>query len=69
MASNRGPVSFSRGDDGRLSIRRGGGGVVSGLSSVASQEDLLWVCAALGDADRAAARMAPGGMLGLDGRS
>ncbi len=67
MASNRGPVSFSRGDDGRLSIRRGGGGVVSGLSSVASQEDLLWVCAALGDADRAAARMAPGGMLGLDG--
>ena len=67
MASNRGPVSFSRGDDGRLSIRRGGGGVVSGLSSVASQEDLLWVCAALSDADRAAARLAPGGMLGLDG--
>ncbi len=67
VASNRGPVSFSRGDDGQLSVRRGGGGVVSGLSSVAGQEDLLWVCAALSDADRAAARQAPGGMLGLDG--
>src|SRR5579859_113792 len=67
IASNRGPVSFSRGDDGQLSVRRGGGGVVSGLSSVASHEDLLWVCAALTDGDRMAARTAPGGMLGLDG--
>jgi len=67
VASNRGPVSFSRGDDGRLSVRRGGGGVVSGLSSVASHSDLLWVCAALTDGDRVAARTAPGGMLGLDG--
>jgi len=69
IASNRGPVSFSRGDDGHLSVRRGGGGMVSGLSVVASRADLLWVCAALSDADRAAARLAPGGMLGLDGTS
>jgi trehalose 6-phosphate synthase len=41
--------------------------MVSGLSSVASQGNLLWVCAALSDADRAAARHAPGGMLDLDG--
>jgi trehalose 6-phosphate synthase len=34
---------------------------------VASQEDLLWVCAALSDADRVAARRAPGGMLALNG--
>src|SRR5215813_11373288 len=67
VASNRGPVSFSRDDTGQLSVKRGGGGVVSGLSSVASHEDLLWVCAALSDADRAAVRGAPGGMLGLDG--
>jgi trehalose 6-phosphate synthase len=67
VASNRGPVTFSRDDTGQLSVRRGGGGVVSGLSSVASHQDLLWVCAALSDADRAAARAAPGGMLGLDG--
>nr|MDA8318884.1 trehalose-6-phosphate synthase [Actinomycetota bacterium] len=68
VASNRGPVSFIRGDDGTLTARRGGGGVVSGLSSVASGADLLWVCAALSDADRAAARQVPGGMLGLDGQ-
>ncbi len=67
MAANRGPVSFRRDDDGTLSVSRGGGGLVSGLFSVASQQDLLWVCAALSDADRAAARAAPGGMLSLDG--
>jgi trehalose 6-phosphate synthase len=67
IASNRGPISFTLGDDGQLSARRGGGGVVSGLLSVAGQSDLLWVCAALSDADRAAARAAPGGRLSLDG--
>ena len=67
MAANRGPVSFRRDDDGQLSVSRGGGGLVSGLSSVAGQQDLLWVCAAMSDADRAAARAAPGGMLRLDG--
>ena len=35
VASNRGPVSFTLGADGRLTARRGGGGMVSGLSSVA----------------------------------
>ncbi len=63
VASNRGPVSFSRGEDGRLAARRGGGGMVSGLSSVAGQAEVLWVCAALSDADRAAARAAPAGYL------
>jgi trehalose 6-phosphate synthase len=67
MASNRGPVSFSRDDHGEISARRGGGGLVSGLSSVASHENVLWVCAALSDADRAASRAAPGGTFGMDG--
>ncbi len=67
IASNRGPLSFSQGDDGRLTARRGGGGMVSGLSTVAAEADVLWVCTALSDADRAAAREAPGGRLGLDG--
>jgi trehalose 6-phosphate synthase len=69
VASNRGPVSFSRDDDGQLSAKRGGGGVVSGLSSVASSEDMLWVCAALSEADRAAARESPGGLLDLEGNA
>ncbi len=63
IASNRGPVSFTRGDDGRLSAKRGGGGMVSGLSAVADESDMLWVCAALSPGDRAAARAAPGGMI------
>jgi len=67
IASNRGPVSFTLGDDGRLSARRGGGGLVSGLSAVARRGDAVWVCAALSDADRAAARGAPDGRLGVDG--
>jgi trehalose 6-phosphate synthase len=67
IASNRGPLSFALGDDGQLTARRGGGGMVSGLSTVASEADVLWVCSALSDADRAAARDSPGGRLGLDG--
>jgi trehalose 6-phosphate synthase len=67
IASNRGPVSFRLGEDGRLSASRGGGGLVSGLSAVAGHPNALWVCAALSDADRAAVRGAPGGRLGLDG--
>src|SRR5215467_3281400 len=63
IASNRGPVSFSLGDDGKLTSRRGGGGVVAGLSTIAGRAEVLWVCAALNDADRAAARAAPGGRL------
>jgi trehalose 6-phosphate synthase len=67
VASNRGPVSFSLDAGGTLSARRGGGGLVSGLSAMAGAGDLLWVCAALSDADRAAARRAPAGRLDLDG--
>ncbi|PSK99655.1 trehalose 6-phosphate synthase [Murinocardiopsis flavida] len=74
VASNRGPVTFSVADDGSLGFRRGGGGLVSGLSAVADSGavDSLWVCAALSDADRKAAAAAPDGRLdqagyGLDG--
>lgn len=66
IASNRGPVSFTERDDGTLSAKRGGGGMVSGLSSVADESDMLWVCAALSDGDRIAARSAPGGVLDRD---
>ncbi|MBW8487322.1 alpha,alpha-trehalose-phosphate synthase (UDP-forming) [Actinomadura parmotrematis] len=65
VASNRGPVSFALSGEGDLTMRRGGGGLVSGLASVTGPggPDVLWVCAALGDADRAAARQAPEGRL------
>ncbi|SEG85453.1 trehalose 6-phosphate synthase [Thermomonospora echinospora] len=71
VASNRGPVSFSLSGDGALSMRRGGGGLVSGLAGVAAAgrpggmggPEVVWVCAALSDADRMAARQAPDGRL------
>jgi trehalose 6-phosphate synthase len=60
VASNRGPVSFSFAADGSLAARRGGGGLVSGLTpglaAVAADGGVLWLCAALSDADRVAAQ-------------
>src|ERR1700761_2854647 len=61
VASNRGPVSFSFAADGSLVARRGGGGLVSGLTPglaavAADGGGGLWLCAALSDADRVAAR-------------
>ena len=66
IASNRGPLSFVEGDEG-LEPRRGAGGLISALS-VDSVSDALWVCAALTDADRRAARegLLPRGVLMLD---
>jgi len=61
VASNRGPVSFSFAADGSLAARRGSGGLVSGLTpglaAVAADGGVLWLCAALSDADRVAARL------------
>jgi len=61
VASNRGPVSYERGDDGSLTAKRGGGGMIagltSGLSAAAADGGVLWLCTALSDADRAAARL------------
>ena len=59
VASNRGPVSYTLRDDGGLDTRRGGGGLVSGLSAVSSDESAdtsVWVCAALSEGDREAVR-------------
>jgi trehalose 6-phosphate synthase len=64
VASNRGPVSFTFASDGSLSGRRGGGGMVSGLTSglaarVAdgpASSSAVWVCTALSEADRVAAK-------------
>jgi len=60
VASNRGPVSFGFAENGSLTARRGGGGMVSGLTSglaaAAADGGVLWLCAAITDADREAAR-------------
>ncbi|MFH9549349.1 trehalose-6-phosphate synthase [Streptomyces sp. NPDC017435] len=54
VASNRGPVSYEVGDDGSLHAKRGGGGLVSGLSAIGPDAGALWVCSALSDGDREA---------------
>ncbi|WP_437028703.1 alpha,alpha-trehalose-phosphate synthase (UDP-forming) [Streptomyces sp. enrichment culture] len=60
VASNRGPVSYTVDEDGSLRARRGGGGLVSGLSAIGSDADALWVCSALSDGDREAVRRGVG---------
>ncbi|MFD4952921.1 trehalose-6-phosphate synthase [Streptomyces sp. NPDC058451] len=61
VASNRGPVSYQVREDGSLHSRRGGGGLVSGLSAIGPEAGAVWVCAALSDADREAAGRFEGG--------
>jgi len=60
VASNRGPVSYTHQDDGSLTARRGGGGLVSGLSAIGPDAGALWVCSALSDGDREAVRRGVG---------
>lgn len=55
VASNRGPVSFDRDERGRLSPRRGTGGLVTALSGVFYRDDTTWVSAAMTDGDRSVA--------------
>ncbi|MYT32685.1 MULTISPECIES: trehalose-6-phosphate synthase [unclassified Streptomyces] len=62
VASNRGPVSYALGAGGELTAKRGGGGLVSGLSAIGPDTDAVWVCSALGDGDREAVRRS-GGLL------
>ncbi|MCR8574117.1 trehalose-6-phosphate synthase [Streptomyces sp. Isolate_219] len=62
VASNRGPVSYGLGEDGVLTAKRGGGGLVSGLSAIGPETDAVWVCAALGDGDREAVRRTGGAL-------
>ncbi|MDX3313094.1 alpha,alpha-trehalose-phosphate synthase (UDP-forming) [Streptomyces sp. NPDC054884] len=60
VASNRGPVSYEMREDGSLHAKRGGGGLVSGLSAIGPDTGALWVCSALSDGDREAVRRGAG---------
>src|SRR3954453_14582549 len=51
LVSNRGPVTFQ--DDG--SIKRGGGGLVTALTGLASHRDATWIASAMTDRDAEAA--------------
>ncbi|MEV5815459.1 alpha,alpha-trehalose-phosphate synthase (UDP-forming) [Streptomyces mutabilis] len=60
VASNRGPVSYEVREDGSLDAKRGGGGLVSGLSAIGPDAGALWVCSALSEGDREAVRRGVG---------
>ncbi|MEP7287886.1 MAG: trehalose-6-phosphate synthase [Chloroflexota bacterium] len=51
IVSNRGPFSFSM-KDGEPVIERGSGGLVTAISSLARQHEILWISCALSKGDR-----------------
>jgi trehalose 6-phosphate synthase len=64
VASNRGPLSVVTVEGGDDEIRRGSGGLVSGMqTALAATPDAVWVCAAMNDRERQLARQAEGGRL------
>ncbi|MDP8992666.1 MAG: trehalose-6-phosphate synthase [Actinomycetota bacterium] len=55
IVSNRGPLSFSRDDDGNLVTSRGAGGLVSCLAPAVAGAGATWVAGAISEEDREAA--------------
>ncbi len=57
LVSNRGPATFTRGEDGELTPKRGGGGLVTALTGLVHHRDALWIASTLSDEDAEAARV------------
>ena len=51
IVSNRGPAQFERGEDGKRTVRRGGGGLVTAIAGLVSHRDALWIASAMTDED------------------
>ena len=59
VVSNRGPVTFSRGEDGSRDYSRGAGGLVTALNAVVRRGDgVVWIASAQSDEDAAVAKEA-----------
>ena len=52
IASNRGPVTFYKGEDGEIVYQRGSGGLVTALTGLAGQIDTTWISCASTSEDR-----------------
>ena len=52
IASNRGPVTFSRQADGSFDARKGSGGVVTAVTAIARERQPIWIAAAMTEGDR-----------------
>ena len=55
IASNRGPVEYTRDESGELTGNRGSGGLVTALTAVSQWAELTWIAAAMTEGDRAVA--------------
>ena len=66
IISNRGPFSFSL-RDGELHTQRGSGGLVTAISAVAREYDILWISCALSKGDRAWLAREGDGVHEIDG--
>lgn len=67
IASNRGPFSFKRTEEGDFSVQRGAGGLVTALAALAERHEVLWVAAALSKDDNAWANQHQGKVENVDG--
>jgi trehalose 6-phosphate synthase len=51
IVSNRGPAEFDRDENGERVINRGGGGLVTALTGLATHRDVHWIASAMSDED------------------
>jgi trehalose 6-phosphate synthase len=58
IASNRGPVTFTRRSGGSFEARKGSGGVVTAVSAIARERQPIWIAAAMTEGDRQRAEQA-----------
>jgi trehalose 6-phosphate synthase len=65
VASNRGPVTFERGETGELEPRRGAGGLVTALLGALQAAGGLWVAAAMSEGDREIASASADGRVDM----
>ena len=61
VVSNRGPVTYGRDSSGDRVARRGGGGLVTAIDSLASEYEVTWIASALSEEDKAVAAEAGDG--------
>ncbi len=63
IVSNRGPAQFELDEQGRRTVQRGGGGLVTALSGLVSHRDALWIASAMTDEDVAVSEESDSGLV------
>jgi trehalose 6-phosphate synthase len=65
IASNRGPITFHKDENGELQYQRGGGGLVTALTGVIQQAEAYWIACSQTEEDKAWGQgLAPSGESG-----